>query len=195
VSIKPAQFTGKGGIRIGTQIGPDTVALTGIKLRDLIARAYSLQPYQIVGRDSLDEEYYDILARSANPVPESERRLMLQSMLASRFQLTAHTEKKELSCYELVVARDGLKLRALVADDTGPRLYPGAGGIRASAISIQRLAELLTLRTDRPVLDKTGVSGVFDIDLKWAADPATEPGPSLFTAVQHRSARASSSSR
>jgi uncharacterized protein (TIGR03435 family) len=107
---------------------------------------------------------------------------MLQSMLASRFQLTAHTEKKELSCYELVVARDGLKLRALVADDTGPRLYPGAGGIRASAISIQRLAELLTLRTDRPVLDKTGVSGVFDIDLKWAADPATEPGPSLFTA-------------
>jgi uncharacterized protein (TIGR03435 family) len=39
---------------------------------------------------------------------------------------------------------------------------------------------------DRPVLDRTQVSGVFDFDLKWAADPDTEPGPSLFTAVQEQ---------
>jgi uncharacterized protein (TIGR03435 family) len=49
-----------------------------------------------------------------------------------------------------------------------------------------RLADLLSAKTDRPVLDRTGVPGVFDIDLKWGTDSDTDSGPSLFTAVQER---------
>lgn len=49
-----------------------------------------------------------------------------------------------------------------------------------------RLADLLAVKTDRPVLDRTGVSGVFDIDLKWATDSESDSGPSLFTAIQEQ---------
>jgi uncharacterized protein (TIGR03435 family) len=145
-----------------------------------------LQPYQIAGPRSLDEDYYDIVAKSEQPVSDSEQRQMLQSMLAGRFGLTAHTEQKEVPCYELVVAKDGPKIRAVMTDDAlPPRYFPSAStAIRAQSISIKRLADLLTPKTDRPVLDGTGLSGAFDIDLKWTAD--TEAGPSLYTAVQEQ---------
>jgi uncharacterized protein (TIGR03435 family) len=193
VSIKSSRPTSApdaagrtGAVAIGAQTDPGTVTLTGIRPRDLIARAYSLKTSQIVGPDWLDQEFYDIIAKSAGRVSDSEQRLMLQSMLASRFGLTAHLATKELPCYELVVRKEGLKIRPVVADETGSRNYPNATGIRAKAISMARLSDLLSAKTDRPVLDKTGVSGVFDIDLKWAADSDTDPGPSIFTAVQEQ---------
>jgi uncharacterized protein (TIGR03435 family) len=186
VSIKASRFTGSGAVPIGTQSNPGTLALFGVKPRDLIAHAYSLKPYQIVGPDWLNEEYYDIVAKSAERLSDSEQRLMLQSTLASRFGLTVHLGTKELACYALEVRKEGLKIQPVIADDIGSRNYPNATGIRGKAISMARLAELLTPKTDRPVLDTTGVSGVFDIDLKWAADSDTDPGPSLFTAVQEQ---------
>jgi uncharacterized protein (TIGR03435 family) len=186
VSIKPSQFSSGGAVLIGAQSNPGTVTLTGIKPRDLIARAYSLKPYQIVGPNWLDDEYFDIVAKSAERVSDSEQRLMLQSMLATRFGLTAHMGTKELPCYELVVRKEGLKIHPVAADDTGSRYYPAPTAIRGKAISMARLADLLAAKTDRPVLDKTEVSGVFDIDLKWSADSDTEAGPSLFTAVQEQ---------
>jgi uncharacterized protein (TIGR03435 family) len=79
-----------------------------------------LKPWQITGPDWLDEEYYDIVAKSAQGVSDAEQRLMHQSMLASRFELTAHPETKELGCYELVVRKEGLKIHPAVPDDTGP---------------------------------------------------------------------------
>jgi bla regulator protein BlaR1 len=186
ISIKPSQFMNSGAVSIGAQSNPGTVTLTGIKPRDLIARAYSLKPYQIAGPDWLDQEYYDIAAKSTERVSDSEQRSMLQSMLASRFQLTAHIETRELPGYDLVVQKDGLKIHASAADGPGPRIYPNPTGIRGTGISMARLADLLTAKTDRPVLDKTGLPGVFDLDLKWAADSDPEPGPSLFTAVQEQ---------
>jgi len=186
VSIKRSQYTSTGALLIGAQSNPGTVTLAAIRPRDLVARAYSLKLYQIVGPNWLDQEFYDIVAKSAERVSDSEQRLMLQSMLASRFGLTAHGETKELPSYDLVVRKEGLKIQPVVADDTGSRYYPNATGIRGKAISMARLAELLAAKTDRPVLDKTGASGVFDIDLKWAADADTEPGPSVFTAVQEQ---------
>ncbi len=189
VSIKPSPFTGSGAVAIRAQSTPGTVTLTGIKPKDLIARAYSLKPYQIVGADWLDEEYYDIVAKSVRPVPDSEQRLMLQSMLASRFELTAHVETKELPCYELVVRKGGLKIRPVIAGDAlPPRYFPNnaSTAIRAKAISMRYLADLLTPKADRPVLDRTGVSGVFDIDLKWASNSDTDAGPTIFTAIQEQ---------
>jgi uncharacterized protein (TIGR03435 family) len=183
VSIKLSRFSNSGAVLIGAQSNPGTVTLTGVRPRDLIARAYSLNRYQIAGPNWLDEEFYDIVAKSAERVSDSEQRLMLQSMLASRFALTAHLATKEMTCYELVVRKEGLKIQPVVPDETGSRYFPNATGIRGKGISMARLAELLTGKTDRPVLDKTEVSGAFDIDLKWAADSDTE-GPSLFTAVQ-----------
>jgi uncharacterized protein (TIGR03435 family) len=134
----------------------------------------------------LDDEFYDIVAKSAQPASDGEQRLMLQSLLASRFGMVAHRETKELPCYELVLGTDGPKLHATADRTLAPRIYPNASGIRAESISMKGFADLLSPKTDRPVLDKTGLSGAFDLTLKWSADPSTEPGPSLFTAVQEQ---------
>ena len=185
VSIKPTVFNRQGAIAIGTQVVPGTTALNGIKLKDLIARAFSLQPYQVTGPGSLDEQYYDILAKSAPTATDSEQRQMLQRMLADRFGMASHKETKEIPCYELVVGDNGPKIRAVTDSSLPSRFIPNASGIRANSISLQRLADLLTPKTDRPVLDKTGLAGTFDIDLKWATSD-TDAGPSLFKALQEQ---------
>lgn len=186
VSIKPSRSFSSGAVGIGAQNTPGTITLAGIRPRDLIARAYSLKPYQVVGPDRLDQEFYDIEAKSARPVPDSEQRLMLQSMLASRFNLTAHMETRELPCYRLVVRENGLKIHPVVADQAGSRYYPAPTAIRGNSISMARLADLLATKVERPVLDRTSASGVFDIDLKWAPESDPASGPSLFTAVQEQ---------
>ena len=187
VSIKASPRIGSGAVAFFRDSTPGTVTLTGITPKNLIARAYSLKPYQISGPAWLDDELYDIVAKAAGPVADSEQRSMLQSMLASRFQLAAHTETRVLPAYELVAGKSGPKIHAVRPDDTGNRVYPGRPGILAKQVSMPRLAELLSAKIDRPVLDKTGLSGVFDIDLKFTPDtaaPDADTGPSVFTAVQ-----------
>jgi uncharacterized protein (TIGR03435 family) len=189
VSIKASPISGSGAVAIGRSSSPGSVRLTGITLKDLIARAYSLKPYQISGPAWLGDKRFDIVAKAAGPVSDSKQRLMLQSMLADRFQLTVHTETNVLPAYELVAGKSGLKIHEVTPDDTGSRYFPGRSGISATQIPMTRFAELLSAKVDRPVLDKTGLSGVFDIDLKWmpeAAGPDADLGPSIFTAIQEQ---------
>ncbi len=189
VSIKPISPTGGGAIPIGRSANPGSVALLGVTPKDVIARAYSLRGYQISGQNWIDQERYDIIARVGRPAPYAEQRLMLQSMLADRFQLTAHTETRVLPAYELVVGKNGPRLHEATPDDIGSRVFPNAPGVSAKQISMPRLAELLSIKLDRPVADKTGLSGLFDIELKWTPDtapPDADLGPSVFTAVQEQ---------
>jgi uncharacterized protein (TIGR03435 family) len=114
---------------------------------------------------------------------------MLRSMLADRFQVTAHTETRVLPAYELVVGKNGPKLHAATPDEIGSRVFPNAPGVRAKEISMQRFAELLSTKLDRPVADNTGVAGVFDIELQWTPDtapPDADLGPSVFTAIEEQ---------
>jgi uncharacterized protein (TIGR03435 family) len=168
VSIKPISPTGGGAIPIGKSATPGSVTLVGITTKDLIARAYSLMSYQIFGPSWIDQERYSIAAKVDRSTSDAEQRLMLQSMLSDRFQLIAHTETRVVPAYELVVGKNGPKLHKATSDDTGSRVFPNAPGVSAKQISMARLAELLSMKLDRPVADKTGLSGLFDVELKWA---------------------------
>jgi len=189
VSIKPTSPIGGGAIPIGRNANPGSVTLLGVTPKDVMARAYSLRGYQISGPSWIDQERYNIVAKVGRSAPDAEQRLMLQSMLADRFQLTAHTETRVLPAYELVVGKNGPRLHEATPDDVGSRVFPNAPGVSAKQISMPRLAELLSIKLDRPVADKTGLSGLFDIELKWtpdAAPPDSDLGPSVFTAVQEQ---------
>jgi uncharacterized protein (TIGR03435 family) len=187
VSIKPTKTLPGGAIPLSQSFGVGTLALTGVTPHELIARAYSVRPNQVSGPSRIDEEHYDIVAKTAGPSSYVEQGLMLRAMLADRFQLVIHRETKELPVYELTVGKNGPKMPAATTDDAGPRFYPNSPGIAARQTSMQRFAELLSARVDRPVLDRTGRSGKFDITLTWApdsADPNAEPGPSIFAAIR-----------
>jgi uncharacterized protein (TIGR03435 family) len=107
--------------RPGLEGGPGTsdpgrIRYTGVSLRDLILIAYRARAFQISPADSkaLDAKTFELIAQLPRGATPPQMRLMLQSLLAERFHLKLHRERKELSGYRLVVANGGPKLRPSV---------------------------------------------------------------------------------
>jgi uncharacterized protein (TIGR03435 family) len=120
---------------------------------------------------------------------EKEQRLMLQSLLADRFGLQIHYESKMQPVYELVAAKGGPKMKPLSADQKPGWANFGPGEITLHVSPIAALAYSLTHLAGRKVVDKTGLMGNYDIDLKWTPDDqqiTLASGPTLFTALQEQ---------
>jgi uncharacterized protein (TIGR03435 family) len=140
--------------------------------------------------------YYNIVAKAEGNTPRTraEFRRMLQSLLADRFRLKIHWEGREMPVYALVPARNGPKLRP-TPPDVAFRYSGGANGsnqtIDARSVSMEQLAREINSRfsMDRPVIDRTGLAGVYDVKLeatpedRLLRDPDTG-GVSIFTAIQ-----------
>src|SRR5712691_2353422 len=103
-SIKPASPDAR-GMFIRTAPG-GRVNVTNMTLKELIVLAYRIQPYQISGGPAwLDSAHYDITAKPETSPKKDELPLMLQALLADRFQLTIRRETKELPVYALVLSK------------------------------------------------------------------------------------------
>ena len=175
-------------------------------LKTLIAAAYNLTPRMISGGPGwADSEHYDITAEAiAGSKPDRDAQMaMLRNLLTERFQLTFHRESRELPIYELTVAKSGPLLKESVsppADGLHIVLYPGRASLPALNTTMGELAGVLQRAAlDRPVADRTGLSGRYDFDLNWEPDesqfggalPSAAPGdasglPDLFTAIQQQ---------
>jgi uncharacterized protein (TIGR03435 family) len=176
-------------------------------LKLLIAAAYDLNPRTISGGPSwLESDHYDIVAVTPGELRPShnEQMSMLRTLLSDRFQLTFHREPKVFSIYELQIAKGGPKLKpAEPHSDVPPSVGPGVvypqrivlPGRNATMGDLTSLLQRAIL--DRPVVDKTELSGRYDFDLEWAPDEtqfggdvpsasAEAPTAPLFTAIQQQ---------
>ena len=157
---------------------------TNNTLRYLILNAYGIfaSPYLLQGGPGwIDAERFDIDAKAAaNAVPAGtpdrvlwdKTRVMLQALLADRFQLLIHRETKEMPVYRLVVAKSGPKLQRTSKDcDPGGITCHGYHGnprrFIADGVDMKDLALMLSIYSDRPVVDGTGIQGLFDVKLQW----------------------------
>jgi uncharacterized protein (TIGR03435 family) len=133
-----------------------------ITVTELIMQAYDVKSYQIFGLPSWGDwmgDQFEIVARtegSGRP-PVSQVRLMLRTLLAERFRLKVHRAVKELPVYELVIDRNGPKLTT-VSSVTPP------GAAKTSSApkwrtSMESLVQLISVHLDRPVIDRTGLTG------------------------------------
>jgi len=124
-----------------------------------------------------------------------QKEQMVQALLADRFRLVTHAETRELPIYELIVAKGGAKLGGLKSG--GTTVNHGRDHIEVEGSnSVAFLAEELSKETGRDVVDKTGITGRYDLKLNWTPDDATEPqllngvpidsGPTLFTALEEQ---------
>ena len=228
VSIKP----NRSGQTVG---GPRATAggrfeMTNVTIGTVIRAAYQGAPFDDLevagGPDWLDRERFDIVAQTAAggaPGLTSELLAMLRGMLADRFQLTTHWEKRDRDVYALVIARPGAGPGpGLKAVDVGcgegaaaPLTGGGRGSIRAgrgpactfgggpgnlqgNAVTLQMLGGVLgRSELRRPVVDRTGLTGNFDVDLRYRPDLGTGPDgpppappdpdtPSIFSAVEEQ---------
>jgi len=149
-------------------------------------------------RWSLADGRFDIDAKGDETASAEQVRWMLRSLLEDRFHLKVHRETRELPLFELVVAKNGPKLRE--ARDCGPSevncgvttTQLGSFGLVKTArrVSMSGWAEALAalpayVGISRPVLDRTGLKGFYDFTLAYAAGPNAD-GPSIFTALQEQ---------
>jgi uncharacterized protein (TIGR03435 family) len=157
--------------------------------------AFQLQRDQVIGVPSwLGTTYYDIQVKPTAPTNRQGTFAMLQAVLQDRFHLQFHRESREIPIYALVRMRPdslGLRFRQSVADcvKKAPRCDYGGGAvphIQTDAISMDILTALLGNATSRIVVDRTGLSGGFAIDLEYSPDQAATDNPSIFTAVQEQ---------
>ena len=216
---KSGEFFGRFGYEPGGQL-----VVVNNAVRSLIRSAWGLQSYQVLGGpDWMNSDRYDVSARAAGNPSEQQLRLMLRRLLSDRFKLVATLETREIPTYALTVARPGQPLgrdlrRAavdcmpivLAAEKQGvaPQLPPPQGNrpacgtrsipgvIMGTGVSMADLARNLAGPTDRMVVDKTGLTGAWDFDLRFVLDgpapnipglpPPPTDAPSLFTALQEQ---------
>jgi uncharacterized protein (TIGR03435 family) len=183
-SIKPSAP----GARGPTFYNPtrERFVVTGITAKALIAYAYDVREFQVSGGPGwLGSDEYDIVAKPDGDVRGDRVLAMARALLAERFHLSLHRESKEMPVLALVVAKGGPRLRASAG--SGPEVRGGRGRFEARSVTLGMFAAQLAGRVlDRPVLDRTGIAGEFDITLEWAFDPGADNGPSIGTALQEQ---------
>ena len=179
------------GSTSSSSFGGDRLELRGFTVKAMVKMAYRLQDYQIIGGPKwFDNDTYDVDAKSAPGGTQQQIPQKLQSLLADRFQLVLRRETRTLPAYALGPVKSGSKLK-----EAGPGAPPGGFGwgprmIRSKGATMHDFAERLADALQHPVLDQTGLSGIYEIDLKFAPvepNPSdTDPGPSIFQALQEQ---------
>lgn len=183
-TIKPSDPARPG--KIMTVRGQDVITIN-TTLNDLITMAYNLHVRQITGGPSwLDSDKYDVTGKPDVPGQPSvaQIKIMLQKLIADRFQLKFHREKKELSVYAIGVAKAGAKVSKSQADPNGlPGLFFGGGGPEGGMSFNVRNATMAEVAStlqgnilDRPVVDQTGLAGKYDFIVKFTPDPGQMAG-------------------
>jgi uncharacterized protein (TIGR03435 family) len=181
----------------------------------LLMNAFRPQNNEIIGAPSwVSSERYDLQAKANATTSSDDLRSMLRALLEDRLKLKAHLEPRDRPAFFLVAARADRRLgpdiertsrdcAAVVAADRAGTLRPvlappsnGAppcgmqasdGEIRAGGLTMDILARNLGMRVGRPVFDRTGIEGYFDLTLKYAPqNAASTEMPSLFSALQEQ---------
>ena len=176
-SVKPnpnAKAGGEGSARETIDSAPGSLTMRNVSLRSCVRWAYGLRDYQLTAPAWTAAERYDIVAKATGPAPVNQLRLMLQTLLAERFQLALHRENRELPVFALTVAKNGTSLRASTADGAAT-MQPSGGALVFRNYSMPDLADRLATRPfhfARPVVDQTGLAGRYDFDMRFATTDA-----------------------
>jgi uncharacterized protein (TIGR03435 family) len=214
--------TDPGGGFLGRRPGGRFVA-EGASLQELIEFAYGLQPYQITGGPGwLSTERWDVNATGAPGTP-NDVLVAVQQLLADRFSLVVHRDTRELQVYALVLARrdggfgpqlkrspidcaalqaEALRTGVVPAEARGRCMAQGrVGSIQIGGSPLSELVLLLSARLQRMVVDRTALTGPWDVTLTYTPEPSqiargvlapgdqpnvNPDGPSIFTAVQEQ---------
>ena len=208
-SVKPNN-SGDPGIRFGMQPGGRFTA-TNAPLRELLRFAFAVQNFQIVDAPGwIASERFDVIAKAEGDLPPAQPgtigpvQLMVQSLLAERFGLKTRRESREMSRYDLVLARSDGRLGPQLKPSTtdcqaifaaarrggGPPPAPpgpgepiqcgfriGPGRMQGGAFPLSQLATALSPMVQRVVIDRTGLAGNFDIDVTFTPDQMPQGPP------------------
>ena len=162
------------------EITPTSLTLRNASLGNCLYVAFGYQHWEIVGpewRERPTDVVFDIVGKSASPVPESQIKLMLQTLLKERLGLAFHLQTRDVPVYALVVAPNGPKFHK--SETAGDASFKSDSYL---ATTYERVTMALFAQamdppfTSRHVVDETGLAGTFDfkLDLEpYVLDPQT----------------------
>ena len=204
-SIRPSAELQLGQASVGVHISGSQVRVAGLTLRDYVAMAYRLPANQVSGPDWMTQVRFDVAAKLPDGGALSQVPEMLQALLAERFELKTHRDSKVFPVFALVVAKGGARVKERVATDDPPSpagtvnvaaagsgsgvavdlgggssFSLGANRLEITKATLEQVAATFTRVMDRPVIDETGLKGVYDL--------ALELSPEDYTATLIRSA-------
>jgi uncharacterized protein (TIGR03435 family) len=193
-SIKP--HPGEVTISADPAVRGSRVIGTASTLLDMITNAYGVRYDQVSGAPNwAGSDHYDVDAKAPGDTPPTagQARLMMQALLAERFQLKLHRETRQVPVYALVVDKDGPKLKAgAVGVATGGSMRATTIGLRMETKNsgLDWLVGRLAGSAGRPVVDRTGLTGSYEYALDWfpanRVPPADSNVPSMFDAVREQ---------
>lgn len=211
ISIRPAKSAATTTVNNGVEVTmqrvtmrntPDGFSAKNTYLKLLIGAAYNVKNDTIIGGpDWINSSHYDVDAKvtpSTDAAPpkltSAQRRQMLQALLADRFKLVVHEETKDAPIFELTLAKGGSKLNEAKPGDTtpGPTFPDGSpagrgnllgfpGHVSGRAVGITDLTDFLSREVNRPVIDKTGLTAKYDIDLQFTPEQVSATNTSTDT--------------
>ncbi len=193
-SVKPSRADSHSSSGIKTSHG----RLDGenVTLQRCIVGAYGVGPHQILGGpDWLTSERFQIAAIAGQPADDDAvLMVMLQGLLADRFKLVLHRETKTMRAYALEVAAKGPKLEKAGLGESVTNTSSGNSGVIIDIrhTGMDSFAKILSRKLERPVVNHTGLEGLFNFKLQWMPESfkpgETVPpdGPSIFTAIQEQ---------
>jgi uncharacterized protein (TIGR03435 family) len=199
-SVKP-NISGAGNF--GIETNQSGVTAINITARALLFKGFDLRQGQLIGAPGwIDSERFDIKAKAPDGSTEAQIPAMIQDFLMDRFALVVHEETRDLPIYILVFARGegrlGPQLTRSTVDCTivrgcGVNTSTGATGtvIKMTGNPLSGLVDELATAVDRTVVDRTGLSGAFDLELRFRRETllggaSSANDPSIFTAVQEQ---------
>jgi uncharacterized protein (TIGR03435 family) len=188
---------------VGSRISGPRLTVEAMSLDNLITYGYDLKNYQVSGAPSwadsnrIDCDRYDIAAKAEGDgtLRQDQAKAMVQALLADRFHLQFHKEMKEMPVYALVLAKNGPKLKESPQDaQILIRMGSGVSGTELTVTrgSMPQLVAQLSNNNgiDRPVLDKTQLTGNYDYKLTWTPELGAPRNDSvtlsIFTALQEQ---------
>jgi uncharacterized protein (TIGR03435 family) len=190
-SIKPSPAI-TDNAHIGMRVDGAQVNCTAWSLKDYIRIAYRVKDYQVEGPDWIASTRYNISAKLPAGATREQVNDMLQNLLVDRFGLKFHRVKKEFPVYALEQAKSGSKLKesnldglkasdlakpstsvtatgsaqgVFVSLDGGASFSFADGKLKAQRLTTARMADVLARFLDRPVIDQTNLTGIYDIEL------------------------------
>jgi uncharacterized protein (TIGR03435 family) len=196
-SVKPATALGPMGMRADRKGGPGTTdpgifTCQNCPISWVLSEAYDLQPFEYAGPNWPQSVRFDFAAKVPAGTTKEAFRAMLQNLLADRFKLVVHREKKEMTVCELTVAKNGPKFQESrpkdvpKEDDPAVRLQrdkdgfpilkggttmavvPGHARIRSDNQTMACFVRMLIGQLQSPVTDATGLTAKYDFVLSWS---------------------------
>jgi len=215
-SVKPAVPLGPMGMRSEQNGGPGTkdpglFTCRNCSLYWLLNDAYGEPPYKVSAPDWMQSVRFDVSARLPERATGEQFQAMMQNLLAERFKLAVHREKREMGVFELTVAKGGPKFRdpaPAPKDDPSRPLQKDAEGypilpegttlalsttgarLRSDNQPMAWFVKMIENHLQGPVVDATGLPGKYSFIVSWNPNPmrstdgAEFPGPDLVTAIQ-----------